>query len=68
MMLGITECDEETAYFLKNGEWKKPNYKKSFYIPTGDDEHGRELYREFQQANFDEYFDWAKTYRFTLWR
>ena len=25
-------------------------------------------YREFQQANYDEYFDWAGTYRYALYK
>lgn len=27
-----------------------------------------EAYREYQQANFDEYFDWAATYRYRLYK
>ena len=27
-----------------------------------------EAYREYQQANWDEYFDWARTYRYRLFK
>ena len=27
-----------------------------------------EAYREYQQANLDEYFDWAATYRYRLYK
>ena len=44
-------------------------HKRSFKpIFRREDEHDLELYREFQQANFDEYFDWAGTYRYTLYK
>lgn len=64
-MLGDNECDEETAYFLKYGK-NKP-YKRTCKLvpPTEDNE---EAYREYQEANFNEYFDWAGTYRYALWK
>lgn len=33
---------------------------------TIDTEIDDELYRQYQQANYDEYFDWARTYRYCL--
>lgn len=45
------------------------SHKRSFKpIFRREDEHDLELYREFQQANFDEYFDWAGTYRYALYK
>ena len=45
-----------------------PDYKKdeitSEINHDFDKNFDNELYREYQQANFDEYFDWARTYRF----
>lgn len=35
---------------------------------TFDTEYDNEVYKEFQQANYDEYFDWALTYRFCLYK
>lgn len=44
-------------------------HKRSFKpIFRREDEYDLELYREFQQANFDEYFDWARTYRYALYK
>ena len=66
MILGLSECDTDTAYFLKNGEYpKKENACKQSFI-TEDWEHEDDLYREFQEANFYEYFQ--NTYRFCLWK
>lgn len=67
MMLGGFECDEDTAYFLENGRYPlhKDNCKKS---NIGSDLlHDRDLYLEFQESNMLEYFDPARTYRYTLW-
>lgn len=66
MMLGEFECDEDTAYFLKNGKYpKKTNtYKPIESMPLDNDD---ELYRLFHEANWEEYMDWAKTYRFCYW-
>lgn len=33
-----------------------------------DNEIEQEQYREFQQSNFNEYFDWARTYRYCLYK
>lgn len=63
MMLGIDECDEEMGYFLTYGK-NKP-YKRTCRVipPEGNEE---ELYREFQEANFNEYF--TGSYKYCLFK
>lgn len=67
MILGLAECDEDIAYILKYGKSKPYERHRCEFIPC-EDEKSIESYRDFQQANFDEYFDWAKTYRYALFR
>lgn len=58
-MQGIEQKEYDDA--IKNNNSK--NTDVSF-----DKEFEDERYREYQEANFEEYFDWARTYRFCLWK
>lgn len=64
---GITYDD---AYFMSFGDYPKHKWGNTCKPPVydnHDNEHSEEAYREFQQANYDEYFDWAQTYRHALY-
>jgi hypothetical protein len=61
MILGEYECDDDIAYFLENGNYPPIKERCKHKQPDYDD---NEMYREFQESNFYEYFDPARTYRF----
>lgn len=42
------------------------DYLKNDVTVVIDSDKDNELYREYQQANYDEYFDWARTYKYCL--
>lgn len=54
----------ETIAELEESEPKKSINTDIFY----QDEMEKELYRLYQEANWQEYFDPARTYRYCLWR
>lgn len=54
----------ETIAELEQSEPHKSTNIEIFF----QDEKNVELYRQFQEANWEEYFDPAKTYRYCLWR
>jgi hypothetical protein len=61
MMLG----DREYDYI--NGCWldEEPQNRNAV---CWDEDWDNERYREFQEANFNEYFDFAATYRYALYK
>ena len=56
--------DEESIQRCRNTE---PKRSANTQILEAD-EWADEAYRQFQEANFNEYFDPAKTYKYCLWR
>jgi hypothetical protein len=66
MKLGDEECSADIGYFLEHGEY--PKYQKTCTQSNTleDIEFDNDLYREFQEANFYEYFQ--NTYKFCLWQ
>lgn len=49
-------------------EWEKEHgYNTEKAENTMDDDYENYAYMDFQEANFNEYFDWAKTYRYALY-
>lgn len=66
-------CDVDLILGMENID--KVEYDNALWLVdfgkgehTFDAEHDNELYREYQQANYDEYFDWAHTYRYRLFK
>lgn len=67
MKLGENECDYELAHFLQHGEFPPViRNGKKYHVLWNDYEN--ELYREYQESNWYEYFDPAKTYRYCLFK
>ena len=56
--------DEEAIEHLRKSQSPK-RVETDFNYP---DEHDEELYREYQEANWEEYSDWAQTYRYCLYK
>ena len=56
--------NDETIKELK--EYPKPERICNSEI-VDEDEDENNSYLEFQEANWYEYFDWAKSYRYVLW-
>lgn len=56
--------NKETIKELK--EYRPPKNKRSTEVCSDDLQ--EDLYRQYQEANWCEYFDWAGTYRYCLWR
>lgn len=71
MILCNTECDSDVAHILKCGFPPKEVYSEHRYNPINtfrDFEVENEKYMDFQEANYNEFFDWAATYRFCIFR